>query len=225
MRMRELVEATGLPRTAIHHYGREGLLPPATKTAANAAIYGPEHVERLRLIQALRSEELGPFPLETVRQVLTLVEAGMEPEVAAALQGLPAAVAVTGEETAGSGTYTLSDLAHQAGVGLATARQMSRAGLIVGSGEAEAGRYSKSDAAAAHVVAGLIEGGVVGLGDLEPIAELIAETVRYETALVELATARLPAEEARARRYGMYRALHAIHTYLFTRLVSSPAGR
>ena len=87
MRMRDLVNESGVPRTAIHHYQREGLLPPGRKTATNAATYDAEHLDRLRLIQALRSDELGPFPLERIRAILALVDAGRSRPSASASSG------------------------------------------------------------------------------------------------------------------------------------------
>jgi len=46
--------------------------------------------------------------------------------------------------------------------------------------------------------------------------------VRYEKALASRATAKLGPAEAAARRRTMYQSLHALHTYLFRRLVPEP---
>lgn len=54
MRIAELSRETGVPIATIKYYVREGLLPAGRATAPNQAQYGDQHVERLRLIRALR---------------------------------------------------------------------------------------------------------------------------------------------------------------------------
>jgi len=53
----ELVEQSGLPARTIRWYQSEGLLPKPAKQGREA-VYGPEHVERLRLIADLRDRGL-----------------------------------------------------------------------------------------------------------------------------------------------------------------------
>ena len=85
MRMRELAERSGLPPSTIHYYLSEGLVPEPEKPTRNSARYGPEHLERLNLIRSLRARGEG-LPMSAVRRVLELVDQGVEPEVAVALQ-------------------------------------------------------------------------------------------------------------------------------------------
>lgn len=85
MRMKDLIRKTGVARTTIHFYLREGLLPPPEKTARNAAIYDEAHVRRLGLLQRFRSGRAGGVPLSLVRRILNLVEGGADVHVAEAL--------------------------------------------------------------------------------------------------------------------------------------------
>ncbi len=223
MRMQELVRETGIPRTAIHHYQREGLLPPATKTAPNAALYGPEHVERLKLIRALRGDELGPLPMSTVRRVLEMVDGGVEPEVAATLCSLPVGTAQSAGRKGRRGSPSLSEVARDAELSLSTARRLQEAGLLVGRpGPGGSTVYDEADATAARIVADILSNEAIKLEDLDPIGELVGELVRYEKVLTTLATARSEPEEAAERRRSMFRGLNALHTYLFARLVAEP---
>lgn len=225
MRMKDLVEASGLPRTAIHHYQREGLLPPGRKTAANAATYGPEHVERLRLIQSLRSDELGPFPLEKVRAVLDMIDAGVEPEVATALHSLPSTLRPPAVSAEGGTRFTLSDLARAAGLSHGVARQLADGRLLIGvGGGSDRREYDSADVAVARLIGEFLDVAEIRVADLEPIAELAAETERYERALISLATARMEPEAATERRHEMYRSLAALHAYLYIRLVRASGG-
>lgn len=223
MRMKELVEATGVPRTAIHHYQREGLLPPAIKTARNAALYGAEHVKRVKLIRSLRSDELGPFPMEGVRRVLEMVERGVEPEVAAALYSLPGGLGKSGPSEGRRGERSLSDVAHDAGMSLSTARALHGSGLLLGrGGPGESRVFDEADAAAARVIGELLSHEAIRPEDLDPIAELVGELVRYERALASLVTAKAEAGEASERQHALFQGLHVLHTYLFSRLVPEP---
>jgi len=68
LRMKDLCEATGLNRQAIHFYIREGLLPAGHKTGRNSATYGEHHLERLRVIQRLQGERF--LPLKAIKAML-----------------------------------------------------------------------------------------------------------------------------------------------------------
>jgi DNA-binding transcriptional MerR regulator len=225
MRMRELVEQSGVPRTAIHHYQREGLLPPARKTAPNAAVYEAEHVERLKLIRSLRRPELGPLSLDGIREVLAMVDRGIEPEVAATLLSLPHGLRKTAGGSTGKRERSLSDVAREAGISLSTARELHASGLLVGrSGSGDSRVFDEADVAAGRLIGELVSHDGVHASDLDPIAELVGELVRYERALARLVTARLGPDEGLEGRSSIYRSLHALRTYLFSRLVPEPGG-
>jgi len=66
--MRDLVRESGLPRETIHFYRLQGLLQKPVKTGRNTAVYGPEHVERLRRIRELQESQF--LPLKAIRAVL-----------------------------------------------------------------------------------------------------------------------------------------------------------
>lgn len=80
-RMKDLCDASGLGRQAIHFYIREGLLPEGHKTGRNMAYYTSAHLDRLRLIRRLQDEQF--LPLKAIRAVLSAYEdddeAGGEP--------------------------------------------------------------------------------------------------------------------------------------------------
>ena len=223
MRMKELVAATGVPRTAIHHYQREGLLPPANKTAPNAALYTTEHVRRLSLIRSLRSEELGPFPLEGVRSVLEMVDRGVEPEVAAALYSLPGGVGKPGASGGQRGERSLSGVARDSGLSLSTVRALQGSGLLLGRpGRGESRVFVEADVGAARVIADLLSHDSIRPEDLDPIAELVGELVRYEKVLARLVTSSGEDGKAADGSHSLFQGLHALHTYLFSRLLREP---
>lgn len=85
-RMRALVERTGISRSTIQHYLREGLLPKPIKLASNSALYGEEHVELLLAIGEARRLLGDRPPLAQLKRVVELIAQGVEPGVAVALQ-------------------------------------------------------------------------------------------------------------------------------------------
>jgi len=54
LRMNELVEASGVPKSTILHYLHQGLLPKPQKTSPNMAYYDPSCIDRIRYIQHLQ---------------------------------------------------------------------------------------------------------------------------------------------------------------------------
>lgn len=71
MRMAELARRSELSVPTIKYYLREGLLQPGRRTSVNQAVYGTEHLERLRLIRALVT--VAGLPLARVRSVVGAV--------------------------------------------------------------------------------------------------------------------------------------------------------
>lgn len=77
-KMKQLVDATGLPRQAIHFYIQEGLVPAGKKTGKNMAWYSEDHLSRLLLIKKLQHERF--LPLKVIKAVLDGREASYAPE-------------------------------------------------------------------------------------------------------------------------------------------------
>jgi DNA-binding transcriptional MerR regulator len=76
MRLAELAGRSGVPRSTIKFYLREGLLPSGAARARNQASYGPRHLERLELIRALR--EVAGLPLDVIARVTAELDRGWD---------------------------------------------------------------------------------------------------------------------------------------------------
>lgn len=72
MRLAELCAAAGVPSATVKYYLREGLLPAGERLSATRAEYGPEHVERLRLIRAL--VDGAQLSIDGVRRIVEAIE-------------------------------------------------------------------------------------------------------------------------------------------------------
>ena len=70
-RMRDLERISGVPRSTIHYYVREGLLPQPRKRGKTVADYGAEHIQTLQLIRRLQEE--ARLSLDEIR---TMVDEG-----------------------------------------------------------------------------------------------------------------------------------------------------
>lgn len=71
MRMAELARRSELSVATIKYYLREGLLQQGRRTSVNQAVYGDDHLSRLRLIRALTT--VAGLPLSKVRDVVEAV--------------------------------------------------------------------------------------------------------------------------------------------------------
>ncbi len=76
MRLAELSRRAGVPRSTIKFYLRERLLPSGTPQGRNQASYGPQHLERLELIRALR--EVAGLPLDVIARVAAELDRALE---------------------------------------------------------------------------------------------------------------------------------------------------
>jgi DNA-binding transcriptional MerR regulator len=72
MKVSELSDRSGMPVQTIKYYIREGLLPKGAATAATRAEYDDRHLDRLRLIRALR--EIGDLSIASVKRIVSAVD-------------------------------------------------------------------------------------------------------------------------------------------------------
>lgn len=72
MQISELSDRSGLTVQTIKFYIREGLLPKGTAASATRSDYDERHLERLRLIRALR--EVGDIPVASIKKIIGAVD-------------------------------------------------------------------------------------------------------------------------------------------------------
>lgn len=179
MRMQELAERSGLPRTTIHHYIREDLLPPGQKTAPNAAQYDETHLERLRLITRLRGEQFGELSIAEVREVLDGLSRGL---------GLRAAVELVDRGMQASppdeGVWcSVPALAKAAGVAETFVRELVEAKIL---GDDSSDAFGPGDLIVTRACDELCSDGGLAPDELAPLAELFREVGNYAATLLEV---------------------------------------
>ncbi|TDD91397.1 MerR family transcriptional regulator [Actinomadura darangshiensis] len=72
MQISELSDRSGLTVQTIKFYIREGLLPKGSAVSATRSDYDGRHLERLRLISALR--EVGELPISAIQEIVGAIE-------------------------------------------------------------------------------------------------------------------------------------------------------
>jgi DNA-binding transcriptional MerR regulator len=68
LKIRDLVQRTGVSKETVHFYIREGLLPKPRKRGRNIAEYDDKYVERIRFIKELQDRHF--LPLSVIKNIL-----------------------------------------------------------------------------------------------------------------------------------------------------------
>ena len=79
LKMKDLVDTTGLPKSTILHYANQGLLPHIHKTGRNMAYYHPSTVERIAFIR--EAQEKHRLPLTAIKKALSARDKGHDVSV------------------------------------------------------------------------------------------------------------------------------------------------
>jgi DNA-binding transcriptional MerR regulator len=205
MPMRELMAASGLPRSTILYYVDQGLLPAPVKTSPNMAYYAPECEERLRLIKSLQADYR--LPLERIKAALTLMDQGVDTRP---FLELHRAI------FAGSQGELLSaeELCRQSGLKPAQLAQLLRTKLLLPMQE---GGFDQEDLAMARLYAGSLAMGL-RIEDLDYYPRLGAEIVEQELGLRRRMTGGLEARQDAEVTVRLVRAARALRGYVIDRL-------
>lgn len=142
--MDELASAAGISVEVLRSYQGKGLLPPP-RHEGRLALYGPGHLERLKLIRDLKARG---HSLRAVASMLSSGDAGVRSPGADAV--------LAGEQE----TLTLSELAERTGVPTAMLRSLEASGVLRPYRAGEERRYTPADVRAVRMLLALVGGGV-----------------------------------------------------------------
>ncbi len=205
LRMKELAEATGLPKSTILHYVAQGLLPAPVRTSRNMAFYDPACIERAQYVKALQS--MYSFPLEKIKKLLLLRDEGKD---TTSLMELNTAVFGTSEGAA------LDEEAFRQATGL-TAPQVSElleAHLLM---PLEEGSFRQDDVDAGRTYAGAFARGL-GPSDLAFYTAIAHELVDREMSLRRRLTRHLPDDQDARMTTELTRGARILRNYLIDRV-------
>ena len=205
LRMRDLVEATGVPKSTILHYVAQGLLPEPYRTGRNMAYYDAACVERTKLIKAVQGRY--SFPLEKIKQVLAAIDRGEDVapfvELDEVVFGVP-----TGRE--------MDEAAFRGATGLDSEQisELLAEGLLLPLKE---GVYRQDDIDAGRVfAAGLAQG--LKASDLAFYAKIAGEVVDHEMRLRRRLTGHLPDGEDARVTADLTRGARTLRNYVIDRV-------
>ena len=214
--MKEIETVSGVPRSTIHYYLREGILPAAQKSARNAAIYDQRHLDRLIAIDRLKKRR-EHLPLGLLKRAAELMDRGVEPEVAVELER----AVVGGAYVSGSSKrYSETTLAKAAGVSVGDIREMVRSKLLVpipGSADLPDQIFDETDLRLVQGVHPPLAAIGFDFSVVTYISETIRDLSRYEMALRNQAVADQEEKVAFDLTRRIQEAVNLLHKYLFYR--------
>jgi DNA-binding transcriptional MerR regulator len=178
LRVSALAEAAGVGVDTIRFYQARGLIPPPRRRG-RFALYGAEHLERIRRIRGLLD---AGFSLAQIRRLLD--EGAPSPASVGAAAAEPTSLlASLAARSIGDGTLSLAELASESGVPEALIGAAVRAGLLTPIELAGEPRFARSDLDTLAAALRLLGEGL----PLERLLELAAEHAASIGALAERA--------------------------------------
>lgn len=198
-RMKDLCEATGLPRQAIHFYIQQGLLPAGRKTGRNMAWYTEEHLERLRLIKKLQHEQF--LPLKAIKALFDGEDGVFSPRQHAFLAGVKERLAdslKTSEDR--RPTLTPAEIEDKTGIDAEEVERAFELGLVGGARSGRELRIAAADAWIFEVFGQVRAAGFTtdlgfGVEDMALYQDAITKLLNEEVRLVFSRLSELPPEK------------------------------
>ena len=206
LKMKDLVNATGVPKATILHYLREGLLPEPVKTSTNMAYYDQLSVSRIRLIRQLQRHHR--LKLSEIRRVLAESIDEEELSMRASLNELIFGPLQT------EGDLDLPAFCEATGLSREQVQQFLRAKLLL---PAQEGRFDRED-----VVMGRMYGSGMAAGmqleDMTYYVELGEKIIDHELALRGRLTRHLPSLQNASLTMQLVQAARMTRAYIIDRL-------
>jgi len=213
LRMRDVCARTGLARSTIHHYIREGVLPKPKKTGRNSAFYDEDFVRRAQLIRTL--QEKTHMPLASIRETLNgMPDAAVDTIDPDRFTGVTSAIADS-LRLASERELSRAELIERSGLRPAMLDGLAAAGLIETTERNGRAVYSPLDARIVLAFVGILEAGATPERGFVGSPEIIDA---YRTHLTELAMV-----EAR-EMLRMMRSLTEIDLEEFVAKTAGPLG-
>jgi len=207
LRMKDLVAASGLPKSTILHYLNEGLLPPPVKSSRNMAYYDPVCVERLNFIKFLQKRHR--LPLEEIKAILQGPQPGREflafQELNAVIFGRPPEEGELLDKKA---------FCRATGLSVREVKELTAVGVLL---PLTAGKFDPEDVAVGRLLKGALALGVAPeeCGYYHRFAE---EIVDREMAVRGRLTSHLPPGENARLTLELTRAARALRAYVIDRV-------
>ncbi len=206
LKMKDLVAATGVPKSTILHYLSQGLLPPPARTSRNMAYYDPACVERLTFIKVLQSKHR--LPLAVIRRLLRDLEQARD---VAPLVELSVATFGRQEDTE---LLDLPAFCRATGLTPPGVEELEAAGLLL---PLEAERFDAEDVLVGRIFRRVREMGLT-LEEVAYYPRLAAKIVDHEMAIRDRLIGGLSLEDNAALTLELTQAARALRPYIIDRV-------
>ena len=206
LRMNELVKATGVAKSTILHYVKEGLLPEPIKTSQNMAYYTPESIDRIQYVQHLQQRHR--LTLAEINMLLHKGEANEDMSVYLGLNDIIFGNASTDD------TVDRKSFCRQTGLSDAQVTALIDARLLQ---PLEHDRFDGDDINMGKLYARGNEAGI-GIEDVRYYVELGEKIVDQEMALRRRLTHHLPYAQDAALTIEMVKHARMSRAYIIDRL-------
>jgi DNA-binding transcriptional MerR regulator len=205
LRMKELSEATGLPKSTLLYYVDQGLLPQPAKTSPNMAFYPPECVDRAAMIRQLQENQ--HLPLAKIKTVLEAHDRG---EDIAPMLLVNQVIFGDQDQT----LMSLEEFCEKSGLPSEIVAELEKAQLLLPLSDQG---YDSLDLAQAKV---LLERASLGLSpqDASFYPRIANQLVDEEMALRHRMTHKLPADQDANITASMVQAARAMRSYIIDRI-------
>lgn len=202
--MKDLMTATGLPKSAILHYLAQGLLPAPEKTGPNMAYYDPSCIEKIKFIKDMQGKY--SFPLSKIKMLLDSKDRGKDITQLVDL----GRVIFAGDDTTSMDEKTFCSAS---GLSRKQVRELMDNGLLL---PMEKDSFNQSDVEVGRLYAsGFAQG--LELADIVFYSRLAKLLVDGEMLLRLKLTEDLPEDKDAETTKGLVQAARTVRNYVFER--------
>ena len=206
LRMKALVEATGVPKSTILHYLHQGLLPEPVKTSHNMAYYDPQCINRIRYIQNLQRRHR--LSLSEIRQMLEARGQDADLSVYVELHDI-----IFGQ-TSHNGLLDETAFSRETGLSISQLQKLLRTRLLM---PLTKGLFDQDDIRMGKLYTSLLETGLE-IEDLNYYTELGDRIVDHEMKIRRRLTHHLPLEQDAAVSLKLVKDARMTRSYIIDRL-------
>jgi len=204
LRMQELTQETGLPKSTITHYVNQGLIPEPVRTSRNMAWYHPATIDRIKVIRHMLTQHR-----MSVSEVKALLD-NEHPQVDVYTMMEFHEMMFHGADEP---LCSLDDLCTKSGLPLRDARKALKLGLLM---PKKKGRFNQDDVAVATALVRMMQFGVP-LEEADGYPKLAKEIVDFEMEMHARITGELPRPQAMEVTLIMTKMAQAMRKYYLDR--------
>lgn len=206
LKMKKLVDATGVPKSTILHYLSQGLLPAPVRTGPNMAYYDPQCIDRIKLIRHLQNNHR--LSLSEIGKFFSDSDAGKDFSMMIELNNLIFGIPEKKE------TISTEDFLENTGLTTKQLNELLDARLL---NPLEKGRFDMEDVAMAEMYARGFDRGI-RVEDITYYVEAGEKIVDREMALRNKITNSLPENDDAAVTIEMVKNARMSRSYVIDRL-------